>query len=129
MIGSFGDLVFVASADKIRTFEDFERTTSPRWALHDVHLMRPIPEYLGPGQDSISFSMYFDVRYGMRPRNELARLTRLCREGTVDRLIIGGMPMGTGKWYIESLGQTWEKIDNKGAVLVGRAEVTMKEYL
>lgn len=129
MIGSFGPLIFIASADKIRTFSGFRRDTNTRWATHDIHLRHPVPEYLGPGLDTISFEMRFDVRYGMNPRTELTRLLVMCRDGKPETLVIGGLPMGVNKWVIESVSQTWERLDNKGLVLVGGAQVSLREYV
>lgn len=129
MIGSFGDINFLVTDKKIRTFSGFRRESRARWATHEVHLKYPVTEYLGPGQDTISFEMRFDVRYGMKPRTELTRLLRKCREGKAEKLVIGGLPMGAKKWYIESITQTWERVDNKGIVLVGGAQVTLREYV
>lgn len=129
MIGTFGDVVFVASSEKIRTFDEFSRETAARWAIHEVHLRHPVPEYIGPGQDTINFTMYFDVRYGMNPRIELDRLLVMARSGTAATLTIGGSALGVSKWYIESVPQHYDYFDNRGKLLVGRAVVTLKEYV
>ncbi len=129
MIGSFGDVVFIASANQIRTFENFSRSTSPRWSVHDIHQRHPKPEYIGPGQDSISFTMRFDVRYGMKPRSEMTKLLVMCREGRAETLIVGGIPMGVHKWYIESITQDWTYFDGAGRLLVGIANLSLKEYV
>ncbi|RXZ84578.1 phage tail protein [Paenibacillaceae bacterium] len=129
MIGTFGPLVFVASEKKIRTFDNFQRSSSARWAVHDIHLAQPKPEYLGPGQDQITFSIRFDVRYGMKPRNELSRLTKYCNEGRIERLIIGGVPIGAKSWYISAISQQWTSLDNRGKLLVGGADITLQEYV
>jgi phage protein U len=128
MIGTFGDLVFVASTQQLRTFRDFRRASSARWATSEVYRRHPKSQYIGPGQDEISFSMHFDARFGVHPRKEVARLTQMCRDGVVAPLIIGGLPFGTGKWYIESVNQTWDVFDNAGRLLAAGAEVQLKEY-
>ncbi|MCM3632927.1 phage tail protein [Paenibacillus camelliae] len=128
MIGSFGSLVFLANPNTLRTFDNFQRDTSARWAEHEIHLKRPKSEYLGPANDTVSFAMQFDIRYGIKPRNEMERLTVLCRDGTPHRLVIGGVPLGAKQWYIESVGQTWKRFDSKGNVIYGEATVTLKEY-
>ncbi|MFX3635460.1 MAG: phage tail protein [Candidatus Pristimantibacillus sp.] len=128
MIGSFGSIVFTASRNKTMTFNDFKRTTSARWATHDVHLKNPIVEYLGPGQDTITFSMIFDVSFGVRPRNEMTKILKKCRDGVPHKLIIGGVPEGGKQWVIESFDQTWERFDGRGNLLRGGCTVTMKEY-
>lgn len=129
MIGTFGEVVFIASAELIRTFDNFTRNTTPRWAVHEIHLKHPKPEYIGPGQDTISFTMFFDVKYGINPRKEMDQLVVMARAGQAEKLIVGGKGLGVNKWYIESLGQEWTSVDNYGNVLRGSVEVTMREYV
>lgn len=131
MIGSFGKINFMVSAlggGKIRTFDDFKRSASPRWATHDIIGQKPVSQFIGPGLDQISFSIRFDVRYRINPRDELNRLTRMERAGEVHKLIVGGKAIGVNKWYITSLEQEWQKIDNKGILLVAQAAITLQEY-
>lgn len=129
MIGSFGDVTFIATAETIRTFQNFSRTSGARWGVHDVHASKPRPEYIGPGQDEISFSMRFDVRYGMNPRVEMDKLLAMARSGHVDTLTIGGKGLGVNQWYIESVTQSWTTVDNLGNIITGNIDVIMKEYV
>lgn len=129
MVGSFGDIIFIVSADVVRTFKGFSRSTAARWAIHETHLNSPKAEYVGPGQDAISFSMRFDAQYGVNPRNETSRLIQMCRDGQAEALIIGGLPMGIKKWYIDDVTNTWEKFDGEGNVILGGADLTLKEYV
>ena len=129
MIGTLGPVTFKVSEKQIRTFDNFSRSNSARWAVHDIHLQHPKTEFLGEGQDSISFTMHFDVRYGMVPRREVAVLLRMCRDGQAETLIVGNSAVGVHKWYIESVKENWLRVDNRGKVLVGSADVTLKAYL
>lgn len=129
MIGALGDVVFVVSDDTIRTFDNFERNTESRWATHDIHLAKPKSEYLGPGLDTISFSMRFDVAYGINPRKEMDALVELARSGKAVPLVIGGKGLGVNLWKIKSLKQRWIHVDNRGNVLVGEVEVELEEYV
>ncbi|WP_020616160.1 phage tail protein [Paenibacillus daejeonensis] len=129
MIGSFGPLIFTVSDKTVRTFTDFRRSSSARWATHEIYGRYPRPQYIGPGQDEITFGMRFDVSMGVKPRNELSKLTEYCRTGRTEKLIVGGVPMGAGKWYIETVGQEWQKFDGKGTLLVAAVDVTLKEYV
>lgn len=129
MIGTFGDVVFKTSSNEIRTFEDFVRSATARWAKHDIHLQKPKSEYLGPDIDTISFTMRFDIRYGMNPRKEMDLLLDMSRTGKAETLIIGGKGLGINKWYIESITQNWGAVDNKGLLLTSSADLTLKEYV
>ncbi|WP_339815082.1 phage tail protein [Paenibacillus sp. FSL R5-0928] len=88
-IGSLGPVVFVVSEGAIRTIDEFRRDTSGRWAQHDIIGKKPKKEWLGPGIDSVSFSVQLDARLGLNPRKELDRLTELERAGKALPLIIG----------------------------------------
>lgn len=129
MIGALGDVVFVVSTDTIRTFDDFERTTESRWATHGIHLAKPKSEYLGPGLDTVRFTMRFDVTYGINPRKEMDALVELARSGKAVPLVIGGKGLGVNLWKVKSLKQKWLHIDNRGNVLVGEVEVELEEYV
>ena len=129
MLGALGDIVFVASPELLRTFQDFTRKTKPRLTKHEVHLQYPVTEYLGPDLDQITFRMRFDSQFGVEPRAEMTNLLVLCRAATPMPLQIGGLPMGADKWIITSLGQQWTTIDGKGEVLTGEVDVTLEEYI
>lgn len=129
VIGSFGDIIFEVSFNTIRTFDNFTRSSAGRWSEHEVINQKPPSEFVGPGLDTISFSMRFDVQYGMNPRVEMERLLIMERSGQAEILIIGGKGLGVDKWVITDLRQNWQTVDNQGNVLVGVAEVTLKEYV
>ncbi len=129
MIGVLGNVVFVASADTIRTFEDFSRSLAGRWAKHEIIGQKPKSEYIGPDLDTISFKMRFDVMYGMNPRKEMDALLELARSGKAVPLVIGGKGLGVNKWVVKSVDQEWVRVDNRGNVLVGIANVTLEEYV
>ncbi|GAV21617.1 phage tail protein [Carboxydothermus pertinax] len=129
MIGALGDVVFVVSDKTIRTFDDFERSAEGRWAKHDIHLAKPKLEFLGPELETISFSMRFDVSYGINPRKERDRLAKLARSGKAVPLVIGGKKLGDKLWVVKSVKEKWNNVDNRGNVLVSVIEVELEEYV
>ncbi|WP_068775782.1 phage tail protein [Paenibacillus sp. FJAT-26967] len=129
MIGSLGEMVFVANAETIRTFDDFKRSIAGRWAKHDILSKKPKSQRIGPGLDTISFTMRFDVRYGINPRKEMDRLVGLERDGKAMALTIGGKGVGVGLWIITSIEQPWEIIDNQGNVLKASVNISLEEYV
>lgn len=129
MIGTFGPVTFVASDKMLKTFQGFERTTAARWAIHEVHLKQPVPEYIGPGQGSISFAMQFDARFGLNPRVEMDKLVVMTRKGERHRLTIGGKGVGVGYWYISNLAEQWTHVDNKGFIIRSEVNVSLSEYV
>lgn len=129
MIGSLGPVVFIVSADVLRTFTDFTRSSSGRYAQHEILGKKPLTQFIGPGLDTVSFSMRFDARYGINPRKELDQLTDLDRKGKALPLIIGGKGIGVGLWVIKGLEQSWNQVDNRGNVLVATVNITLEEYV
>jgi phage protein U len=129
MIGSFGDVVFVAGPTAIRTFTDFTRSSSGRWAKHEILGQKPKSQRIGPGLDSITFSMWFDARYGLDPRKELDALVAMERDGVAASLTIGGKGLGVDLWVITSLEQSWEQVDGQGNILFATANLTLEEYM
>lgn len=129
MLGSFGDIVFVASEETMRTFNNFSRSTAARWTVHNIHLDYPRAEYIGPGQDTVTFTMRFDIRYGINPKEEMDRLIEYCRWGRSEHLVIGDASPGVNRWYIESVDQSWDYLDGNGNLIVSNVAVTLKEFI
>lgn len=129
MIGALGNILFKVSATDINTFQDFKRSTAGRWAYHEVHMQKPKGEFLGPELDQISFTMQFAVGLGRSPRYDMEQLMNLTRTGEALPLVIGGDALGYYRWTVESVEQSYDRIDNKGNVLSGTASVTLKEYV
>ena len=64
-IGTFGNVVFETSNDLVRTFKDMTRDTNVRLASHDIIGKKPVIEWIGPGTDTIKFSMQFNSILGV----------------------------------------------------------------
>ena len=129
MVGSFGDIIFEVSSDKIRTFDDFSRAASGRWAAHEIIGQKPKSEFLGPALDEISFKVRFDVQFGVNPKAEMDKLLIMCRSGVAETLIVGGTALGVDKWVIKSVTQNWQHFDGAGRCVVGGADVALEEYV
>ncbi|NEZ43724.1 phage tail protein [Paenibacillus alvei] len=129
MIGAFGEVNFLVSSEKIRTFDDFQRSCTGRWAEHEVMGKKPKLQYIGPGLDTIRFKMRFDYSFGLKVRYELDRLVKLHREGKPHTLTIGKKALGVYKWVIMSLDEEWITVDHRGNVLVAEVDVELKEYV
>lgn len=128
-IGSFSDIVFEVSAEKMRTLDDFSRSASGRWAIHEIIGQKPKSEFLGPSLDTISFKMRFDVQFGVNPKAEMDKLLIMCRAGHAETLIVGGEILGVDKWVIKEVTQNWLHHDGQGRCIVGEADVKLEEYV
>ncbi|MBY0088398.1 phage tail protein [Brevibacillus brevis] len=129
LIGSFGDIVFEVSLNRVRTFDDFTRSVSSRWAKHDRQQQKAISEFLGPELDEISFTMRFDISHGVNPKAEMDRILDMCRSGQAETFIVGDTPLGMDQWIVKSCKQGWQRFDGQGRLLVGNLDVTLEEYM
>ena len=127
-LGCWGSLVFSVSQETIETFDKISWKVTQAYATHDRHMKKDIIENLGPQPDEISFTMMFSVNYGINPYEEVERLNKLVRDGTIERLVLGGKIYGSYKWVVTSVSNEMKYYDNKGNCLKATANVTMKEY-
>src|SRR5690606_38655263 len=118
VLGTFGDVVFEVSSQRIHTFNDFTREASARFEEHQRILQKPKLEFLGPEADQITFRMRFDVSFGITDvKAEMDKLLRKCREGKAETLLIGGVRYGLYKWVVESVRQTMKVFDGQGRLI------------
>lgn len=90
-IGSLGAITFEVSADKVRTFDGFERSGSARLAFHERQGGKPLAEFLGPNVDSISMDIRFSVYDGVNPTEEVKALRAARDNGDALLLVLDGV--------------------------------------
>lgn len=129
IIGSFGVIVFEVSTDKIQTYDEFQRTNSPRWQEHSIIGQKPILEFEGPGVDTISFNIVLRADLGVNPEEQLVKLRKFARWGQKALFIRGNQPISTNYWVIDSLIEKHRNIDKLGNVLTIEVELNLKEYV
>ena len=127
-IGTFGGLSFAVSSNKVSTFDDLKWDTSAAYATHDRHLQPDLLEFLGPDPEQITFKMKFSVCLGVNPLKSVNDLRRMVREGTAERLVIGGRVYGDYKWAITKVSSAMKTFDNRGNCWAAEVTVTLKEY-
>lgn len=125
-IGTLGDIVFSVSPKVIRTFNELKKSVSPKFSSHNRHLKETLLEFTGTDPDKISFSMTLSVFLGVDPQTEAAKLESAARTGRIMRLILGRQSYG--KWVITSLSNSYERIDNKGNVLIIKTDISLTAY-
>lgn len=128
VIGTWGDLVFSVSRNKIKTFDGLKWDVSAKYATHDRHLKDPLLEYIGTDVETITLPMTFSVFLGVNPMKEITALTKAVRAGTVARLVIGPKAYGKNKWVATKISNQLDRYDNRGNLLVAKVNVTMQSY-
>lgn len=126
MIGIFAGISFTVSEGQVQTFQNMSRDTSARWTSHEVIGEKPKQEFLGPDLDGGSFTLHLTAWRGVNPLQLAEQLQKFCLNGEYANLIIGGRNMG--KYLIESIGETYEIITNRGEIISANVDVSLKEY-
>ncbi len=127
-IGSFGDIIFETSADKILTPQGIKREIASRWNNQEVIGQKPVSEFSGPGLDTVTLTIILDKRFGVEPKVIMDKFLSYCRSGEAFTLIIG-TAIGVDKWKITQVSQMWDIVDKDGHVISGKVELTFEEYL
>ena len=122
-VGSMGDIPFVVTYGKIRTFSDYGRSGSGRWAKHDLIGRKPVMEFLGPDVEKVSMKIQLRTDHGINPESELGRDT-----GAVFPFILGGAPVSDNYWLLEDIGENVSYWRAGGKILSVSVDITLTEY-
>lgn len=128
IVGFLGEIPFIASRWKVRTFDEFGRSAEGRWQSHDVIGGKPLLEFVGAGLEDISFQMLLKTSLGINPERETEKLRRLRDAGEVVTLVVGNHPVGKGFWVITGISEKHEYFNRFGNPQSISLTVTLKEY-
>lgn len=127
-VGSMGDIPFVVSYGKIRTFSDYGRSGSGRWAKHDLIGRKPVMEFLGPDVEKVSMKIQLRTDHGINPESELGRLRKMRDTGAVFPFILGGAPVSDNYWLLEDIGENVSYWRAGGKILSVSVDITLTEF-
>lgn len=127
-VGSMGDIPFVVSYGKIRTFSDYGRSGSGRWAKHDLIGRKPVMEFLGPDVEKVSMKIQLRTDHGINPESELERLRKMRDTCAVFPFILGGAPVSDNYWLLEDIGENVSYWRAGGKILSVSVDITLTEY-
>ena len=129
-IGNLGKLiVFEVSSDKVLTFGKLTKAVNGRWTKHDGIGKKPVPEFLGPDQGNISFPIFLSVNHGVRPRKTIEKIEKAVETGTPYSFVIGGKKVGSNKWVIANMSETWDEIISDGVLVSAHLTINLAEYV
>ena len=127
-VGSMGDIPFVVTYGKIRTFSDYGRSGSGRWAKHDLIGRKPVMEFLGPDVEKVSMKIQLRTDHGINPESVLGRLRKMRDTGAVFPFILGGAPVSDNYWLLEDIGENVSYWRAGGKILSVSVDITLTEY-
>ena len=129
MIGSFGEVVFEVSAEKVRTFRDFQIQRSAKYTEHAIHGRKGLLEFTGLSASTVSLNIRLDAGLGINPKEELNTLHEILAKHEALPFILDGEPQGDGLWVLESIGENYDIIDNQGTFIAVEVSLKLKEYI
>lgn len=127
-IGSFGDIIFEVSDDKILTFKDYNRKGSSRWNQYEIIGNKPKSDFDGPGLEEISISILLKVELGVNPSKQLEIIRNMKDTGKPALLILGNKPISPNYWVITDMEENDHIIDNRGNILKADVTLSLMEY-
>ena len=129
-IGNLGKLiVFEVSSDKVLTFGKLQQNVKGRWTTHEPIGNKPVPEFLGPGQRTVSLPIFLTVNHGIRPRSTIEKIEKAVESGTPFTFVIGGKKVGSHKWVISDMSETWDEIIQDGVLVSAHLTLNLAEYV
>ena len=129
-IGHIGKkIVFETSDAKIFNFSKMQRTVKGRWASHSRVGKKPRKQFLGPDLDQVTFTITIKAEHGVKPRKTVENIEKLIRTGKPQTVVIGKKKVGSHKYAITEISESWETILNEGEVVKIVCDITLEEYL
>lgn len=128
-VGNLGTLiVFEVSTNKVLTFDKMTQSVKGRWTVQNPIGGKPYSEFLGPGQRTLSLSVYLSAAHGVKPRKPMERMERAIESGTPYKLVIGGRKVGSGQWVITDMSEAWDTVLDGGALVSASLTLSLAEY-
>ncbi len=125
--GKWGNLTFIASRDKYRTFTDMKWKTTIKFDEKEREKKTSKLTFKGIEPDEFSFTMHFSTFGGMNPLKEMNKIDKAARKGKAYRLIIGGKKYGKSKLVITGISRELQFFDKKGNLWIAEVQINMKE--
>lgn len=129
MIGTLGSKIVFEVSDKTALFfSEMTREISGRWAKHETQGVKPKPEFLGPGNQTINLPITLSAGLGVRPRAVMEQIEGMVEAGAAEYLIIGNKPVGKNPFRLTASSEAWNTIYSRGELAKATVTITLEEY-
>ena len=126
-IGSFAGISFYVSDDTVRTLQDLSWSASAKYATHQRHNNKDLPEMTGTDLQQASFNMTLSAYLGTDPTALFKKLVSAVESGKVSSLVLGRQRIGK-QWVAKSAQIQSKQFDGHGAMTIATVKVTLLEY-
>lgn len=129
-IGCIGKTVIFETSDaRILNFTKLNKTVKGRWGKHARIGKKPKKQFLGPDDESLTFTIVLNAEHGVKPRNTVDNIEKLVRKGTPQKVVIGNKALSSNKFYISEISESYETVLNRGEVVKITCDLTLEEYV
>lgn len=125
ILGMFGTVPFWCSDKAVLTFSGVQVSHPARYAVHDVIGGKPVPEFVGPGQKEVSFSVHLMSAFNAPPSVWVPVLETMLDSGQSYRLLLG--PDYFGAYCLDSFSEDRKFTDGHGIPIDSEVSLTLKE--
>ena len=128
MVGSFGELLFEVSSERVFTFDNFTHKIAARYAKHELISSTPVLEWLGEDTQKITLNIILTATLGVTPAYEIKRIQELVLSGTAEWLILANEVVGESRFVITEASTKTVATDGEGRILVATMDLTFESY-
>ncbi len=69
------------------------------------------------------------AQHGVKPRKTIQNIEKLIRTGKPQTVVIGQKKIGSHKYVLTEMSESWDTILNRGEVVKITCDITLEEYL
>ena len=120
-------MVFEASAETIRTFDQLSASFKARWEEVKVMDEKPRLQFIGTELATVTFRMDFRTPLIPDPADELKTLQKMLEAGEPKQFQLGGRPLSNHPWALLGYKVDFRKVDGQGFVLSAGVTVNLQE--
>lgn len=129
-VGNLGSLItFEVSSRKVLTFKQLTQTVGGRWTTHAVIGQKPKSEFLGADLRSGQLEIFLNSMLGVRPRSVIENIESAVESGNPLTLVVGGKQIGSNRWVITKMSETWNEVILDGRLVSANVTLTLQEYV
>jgi len=125
-VGFIGNVIFMTSRFRVRTFENLNRRLDGHYHEHNVIHGKPVPEFLGVGLKEYNFDITLNSFCGPEPLTDFRRLEKFVEEGIPQVVFLHGR--NEGLYSVRSI-EADETYWYKGRPAVMTVNIVLREYV
>lgn len=131
-VGSLGKISFyvktVKGLPKILSFSEMSGEAATDYEEHPVNGKKARLEFIAPQLEQLSITISARKQFGVDPLKIKKKLHAYKNNGTACTLMVGGKKIGTYKWVIENVSDTYQTISVNGEITEMDFTITLKEW-